>query len=168
LRTGSESESRSPWITLAYSLSNLTLFFIAIFMVLVTVPVVVAAQSVSGAMAVSATVLPPDRSRAPQLISFSVARTGLARLETAAPMAGAVSQIVMVTISSPTNRFAPVRQAPTLVTATHGINRLGATMSSDTSAAQRRAFEIDVGRLTTAENQDTVSVRITYLIVPGT
>ena len=138
-------------------------------MVLATLAEVAPAQSVSGAMAVSATILPPDRARAPQLLSFSVARTGIARLETAAPVAGATSQIVMVTLSSPTDSFAPLAQAPMRVTATHGTNRSGAsTTASDPSPAKRLGYEVDLGTPPAGSSSRAVSVRITYLIVPGT
>jgi hypothetical protein len=160
---------RAAWITRSYSLAHLSRALAAIVMVLATRPTLAPAQSVGGAMAVSATVLPPDRTRPPRLISFSVARTGIARLETAAPIAGAVSQIVMVTISSPTNSFAPVAQAPKLVMATPGRHRSGAaTTPSDGSPAQRLGYDVDVRRSPPDSNLGAVSVRITYLIVPGT
>jgi hypothetical protein len=114
-------------------------------------------------------VLPRDGTRPPHLISFSVARAGIARLETAAPIAGAVSQIVMVTISSPTNSFAPKTHAPTLVMPAHGRNRSGAPPKrSDASPAQRVTYDVDVGRPPIDSSAQAVSVRITYLIVPGT
>src|SRR5690349_15160035 len=108
-------------------------------MLLVTTPTLASAQSVSGAMAVSATILPPDETRAPKLILFSVARTGIARVETAAPVAGAVSQIVMVTVSSPTNSFAPVKQRPMLVFGTLRRTRpADVPMSSDAPLVKRQ------------------------------
>ena len=138
-------------------------------MALATLPTLAPAQSVGGAMAVSATVLPPDGTRPPQLLSLSLARPGIARLETAAPIAGAVSQIVMVTISSPTNSFAPRTQAPRLVMPAHGMNRSGAaTTRPDASPTQREKYDVDFGRPPIDSSSQAVSVRITYLIVPGT
>jgi len=137
-------------------------------MVLVAIPAIAPAQSVSGAMAVSARILPPIDTRPPELISFSVARTGIARLETAAPIAGGVSQIVMITISSPTNSFAPLAQPPVLVRATRRNRSAAMTALTDTSTAQRLGFAVDVGRPAADSSAHAVSVRITYLIVPGT
>ena len=147
---------------------HLTRSLSAIVMVLIAMPAVAPAQSVSSGMAVSARILPPVDTRPPRLISVSVARTGLALLETAAPIAGGVSQIVMVTISSPTNSFAPVTQPAALVKATHRNWSGAGTAPSDTSATQRMGFVVDVGRPPTDSAPHAVSVRITYLIVPGT
>jgi hypothetical protein len=104
--------------------------------------------------------------RRPQLLSASVARTGIARLETAAPIAGAVSQIVMMTLSSPTNSFAPVAQAPTLVPA----RRRSAAVSAPgdpSPATRRRSYEVDVGWPPVGANTRDVSVRVSYLVIPG-
>jgi hypothetical protein len=158
----------SPRMPRTYSLAHLPRSLAAVLIMLATMPAVTPAQSVSGAMAVAATILPPDRARAPQLISVSVSRRGIARLVTTAPIAGAASQIVMVTVSSPTNSFVPVAQAPMRVLATYGANRLGAaTSASDASPAPRLAYEVDVSPPADS-NSGAVSVRITYLIVPGT
>src|SRR5690348_6655311 len=83
----------SPRISRTCSHARRVLARAAMGMLLVAMPTLAPAQSLSGAMAVSATILPPDETRAPKLISFNVARTGIARVETAAPVAGAVSQI---------------------------------------------------------------------------
>lgn len=168
-RTRFASPSRSRCVTRSHSPANLSSPLAALVMMLLAVPAAAPAQSVSGALAVSATVLPPDRARAPQLIRFSVARSGVARIETAAPIAGAVSQIVMVTISSPTNSFAPVLLAPTLVMATPGRHRLdAASKEGDAMPTPRLSYEVDVGRPPVGSNLPAVPVRITYLIVPGT
>jgi hypothetical protein len=75
----------------------------------------------------------------------------------------------MVTISSPTNSFAPTVLAPTLVMATPGSNRLdAATREADAFPTPRLDYEVDVGRPPVGSNPNAVSVRITYLIVPGT
>ena len=164
------SEFWSPRISRSCSHARCVLARAAMGMLLVTTPTVAPAQSVSGAMAVSATILPPDETRAPKLISFNVARTGIARVETAAPIAGGVSQIVMVTISSPTNSFAPVQQKPMLVLGTRcGSRPGGVTTSPDTALVKHHGYDVNVGRQPAiGSTRDTASVRITYLIVPGT
>ena len=150
-----------------YSLANLSLLLATVGMVLGTMPATARAQRVSGTLGVAATILPPDRSQAPQLVSLSLASTGVARVETAPPVAGAVSQIVMVTVSSPTNSFAPIVHAPVLVMATSGAE--GANVAtSETSPAQRQEYSVDLGPPSALSSADSVSVRITYLIVPGT
>jgi hypothetical protein len=150
-----------------YSLANLALMIATVGMVLGTVPATARAQRVSGTLGVAATILPPDGSQAPQLVSVSLAPTGVARVETAPPIAGAVSQIVMVTVSSPTNSFAPIVHAPVLVLAPSAANRSSAT-TSETSPARRKNYSVDLGLPPDGSSTDSVSVRITYLIVPGT
>lgn len=151
-----------------YALSNLPLLLATLSVVLATMPATAWAQHVSGALGVSATILPPDRSQAPQLVSVSLTPTGIARVETAAPIAGAVSQIVMVTVSSPTNSFAPIVHAPVLVLAPSAENRSGATTTAETSRAKRQDYSVDLGPPSAGSSTDSVSVRITYLIIPGT
>jgi hypothetical protein len=160
----------SPRISRTCSHARRVLTRAAMGMLLVTTPTLAPAQSVSGAMAVSATILPPDETRAPKLISFNVARTGIARVETAAPVAGAVSQIVMVTVSSPTHSFAPVTHKPMLVLGTPRGNRSATDATpSDASPATRQGYDVNVGwQPANGSTPDTASVRITYLIVPGT
>jgi len=140
----------------------------AIVMGLIAMPAVAPAQSASSAMAVSARILPPVDTRPPQLISFNVARTGIALLETAAPVAGGVSPIVMVTISSPTNSFAPVTQPAALLKAARRNGSGAVTTPSDTSAPQHLRFTVDLGGPPADSRPHVVPVRITYLIVPGT
>jgi hypothetical protein len=151
-----------------YSLANLSLMLATVGMVLATIPATARAQRVSGTLGVAATILPPDGSQAPQLISVSLAPSGIAHLETAPPIAGAVSQIVMVTVSSPTNSFAPIVHAPLLVLATSAENRSGATTTTETSPAWRQDYSVDLGLPPDGSITDSVSVRITYLIIPGT
>lgn len=148
-----------------YSLAKNSLLLAAISMVFAAMPRTARAQRVSGALGVTATILPPDRSHAPQLVSASITPTGVAHVETVAPIAGVVSQIVMVTVSSPTNSFAPIVHAPVLVLATPGENRASGT---ETSPAPRQDYSVDLGPPPIGTGTDSVSVRITYLIVPGT
>jgi hypothetical protein len=148
------------------SLASLSQALAAICMVFLAMPAVARAQSVSGALGVSATILPPDRSQPPRLLSVSVAHTGVAHLETAPPIAAAASQIVMVTLSSPTNSFAPVEQAPTLVKATRLTHETNA--ATDAIRTRVQGYEVTVGRPSADSGAHVVSVRITYLIVPGT
>ena len=163
-----QAERRSACSAQTLSVANLWLTVATIAFVHITVPAVAPAQSVSGAMAVSATVLPPDGARSPELISVSVARPGIARLETRAPTAATVSQIVMVTLSSPTSSFPPMVQDPTLVPATRRRNAWGAAPTpGDTSVAPRLSYEVHVGRPSLGPNAVPISVRVSYLIVPG-
>lgn len=151
-----------------YSLANLSLLLATVSMVLATIPATARAQRVSGTIGVTATILPPDRSQAPHLVSVSLAPTGVARVETAPPVAGEVSQIVMVTVSSPTNSFAPIVHAPVLVLAPSAGNHSGAMTTSETSPARRQDYSVDLGLPPDGAGTDSVSVRITYLIIPGT
>jgi len=151
-----------------YSLAKNSLLLAAVSMVFATMPRIAWAQHVTGALGVTATILPPDRSQAPQLVSVTLAPTGVARVETAAPIAGRVSQIVMVTVSSPTNSFAPIVHPPVLVLATPVENRPGERATSDTSLAPRQDYSVDLGSPPGGAGTDSVAVRITYLIVPGT
>jgi len=129
------------------------------------------AQSVNGAISVSATIMPPIPTHALRLIAFRVERDGIGRLETAAPVAGSVSQIVMWTVSSSANGFAPVEQAPMLIEAApHGVSPAIGTLSGRTSMV-RVHCEVDLGATDGAPPGSTsreVTVRISYLIVPGT
>jgi hypothetical protein len=150
-----------------YSLANLSLVLATFCTVFVTMPATALAQSVSGALGVSATILPPDRSQAPRLVSVSLARNGIAHLETTPPVAGVASQIVMVTVSSPTNSFAPIVQAPTLVRARPDTEAASAAVV-DTIRTRRLGYEVPFGHPPADTSARAVSVRITYLIVPGT
>ena len=118
-------------------------------------------------LGVSATVLPPIPTQSMELISFRVDRNGIARLETTTPIAGAVSLIVMSTISSSANAFVPVSQAPALVKATHRTEWLEAATRSTESRASRW-YEVDLGSPPVGSEVHDVLVRISYLIVPGT
>jgi hypothetical protein len=151
-----------------YSLAKISVLLATVSMVFATMPGTARAQHVSGTLGVAATILPPDRSQAPQLLSVSLTPSGVARVETAAPIAGVVSQIVMVTVSSPTNSFAPIVHPPVLVLATPGENRSGGAVASETTPALRQDYSVDLSPPQGGAGTDSVSVRITYLIVPGT
>jgi len=137
-------------------------------MALATMPPAAPAQGVSSAMAVSATVLPPIGTQTLRGVSFSVARNGIGRLEAPAPIAGAVSQIVMVTVSTSTNGFVPIAQAPVWVMATRRGNEFEITARSRDAPAPQVRYEIDLGPAPLGSDPHDVSVRISYLIVPGT
>jgi hypothetical protein len=151
-----------------YSLANLSLLLATVSMVLATMPATARAQSASGTLGVAATILPLDKSQAPQLVSVSLAPTGVARVQLAPPIAGAASQIVMVTVSSPTNSFAPIVHAPVLVLAPSAANSSGVTTTSETSPERRQDYSVDLGLTQDGSSSDSIAVRITYLIVPGT
>jgi hypothetical protein len=116
-------------------------------------------------LGVSATVLPPIIRQAVELVSFRVVRKGIARLETTTPIPGAVSLIVMSTVSSSANGFVPVAQSPALVEAAPRREWAeGATLSPDAQAA-RWGYDVPTP---VEPDSDDVSVRIHYIIVPGT
>lgn len=128
------------------------------------------AQNVDGAITVSATILPPVPTQETRVVSFGVTRDGLAQFETTAPIAGAVSQIVMRTVSSSANGFVPVEQAPLRI---FGAQRRAWAFVS--SSRERRAaplhYDVDLGAVGLSppdSSSRSVSVRIEYLIVPGT
>ncbi|HEX7978076.1 MAG TPA: hypothetical protein VF461_05700 [Gemmatimonadaceae bacterium] len=126
------------------------------------------AQSVSGSISVSATVLPPIMMPAVKPVSFRVERNGVAQLETTPPYYGAVSAIVMSTVSSSANGFIPVARPPALVKATRGNALFEATRSAADSVASRWRYEIPLDATPGRTEPHDVIVRITYLIVPGT
>lgn len=135
---------------------------------LAAAPSVALGQRANASLGVSATVLPPIIGRAAELISFRVERTGIARLETTTPIAGAVSLIVMSTVSSSANGFVPVAQSPALVEAAPRREWLEGAMRSTEARASRWGYEVPLGSTPAGPDSTDVSVRITYLIVPGT
>ena len=131
------------------------------------IPADALAQTVSGSLSVSATILPPVTTPAVKPLSFHVERDGTARLETTSPFAGAVSAIVMSTVASSANGFVPVAQRPVLVGATPSSRQLEASAASAAAAPRwRYAIPLDAPADRTATRD--VTVRITYLVVPGT
>jgi len=131
------------------------------------IPAHALAQTVSGSLSVSATILPPVTTPPVKPLSFRVERDGTARLETTSPFAGAVSAIVMSTVASSANGFTPVPQRPALVSATPSREHLEASAASAVVAPRwRYAIPLDAPADRTATHD--VTVRITYLIVPGT
>lgn len=101
-------------------------------------------------------------------VSFRVERNGVAQLETTPPYYGAVSAIVMSTVSSSANGFIPVARPPALVKATRGNALFEATRSAADSVASRWRYEIPLDATPGRTEPHDVIVRITYLIVPGT
>jgi hypothetical protein len=124
------------------------------------------AQSVSGSLTVAATILPPIRTQTVEPLSLRVEENGMARLETTAPFAGAVSAIVMSTVSSSANGFTPIPQRPTLVGAAAAGELLGAAESR--REPSRLRFDIPLDAPADRPEPHDVTVHITYLIVPGT
>jgi hypothetical protein len=119
-------------------------------------------------LGVSATVLPPITTQPAAVISLRMERDGVARLETTTPVAGAVSLIVMRTVSSSANGFVPIAQAPALVKATPRSEWLEAATRSTDPRASRWCYEIELGPAPARSESHDVVVRITYLVVPGT
>ena len=128
------------------------------------------AQNVNGSLAVSATILPPVPKQETRLTAFSVGRNGNAQLETTAPGAGPVAQIVMWSVSSSANGFVPVEQPPMRILAAHATEPNAPTSSRGVPATRLR-FGVDLGAVQGSPVDSTshdVTVRIHYLIVPGT
>jgi hypothetical protein len=89
-------------------------------------------------------------------------------VETTAPVAGPVSQIVMWSVSSSADGFVAVEQPPMLIEA---AQRSAAPAHPWSPQPARVRFVTDVGR-TSSTSADasprSVIVRIHYLVVPGT
>ena len=142
----------------------------AMLMGLATAQPAAQAQGVNGAMAVSVTILPPIPTQATRLISFDMGRDGIGRLETTAPVARSVSQIVMWTVSSSANGFVPVEQAPMLIEATSLQDAQLATWPRESPSARLR-YEVRLGGPAGPPGNSSsrdVTVRVSYVIVPGT
>jgi hypothetical protein len=156
------------WSTQACSRSGALFSAIVICAMHAMAPPVALAQSVTGSLSVSATVLPPIMTPAVKPLSFRVERNGMARLETTPPYYGAVSAIVMSTVSSSANGFIPVARPPALVRATRGSELLEATRSAADSVASRWRYDIPLDATPSRTEPHDATVRITFLIVPGT
>ena len=128
------------------------------------------AQNVNGSLAVSATILPPVANQETRLTGFTVGRDGSAQLETTASIAAPVSRIVMWSVSSSANGFAPGAQAPTRIMAAPRQDSNAADRSRETREMRLR-FGVNLGEPDGApadSSARTVTVRLHYLIVPGT
>ena len=129
------------------------------------------AQRASGSLGVAATILPAIPAHAARLITLDVERDGILRLAMAPPRVGSVTQIVMTTISSSANGFVPLKQEPMLVETMprRGSRELEPRQADGGDPVMR--FELDVGRrgaVPPAFDTRDVTVRISYLVVPGT
>ena len=128
------------------------------------------AQNVNGSLTVSATILPPVAMQRARLTSFSMVRGGIAQLEMTPPVPRSVSQIVMWSVSSSANGFVFVQQAPMLIEAVHTQESDAPTSKRDMQATRVR-FNVNLGATNGSPIDSTsrnVTVRIHYLIVPGT
>lgn len=128
------------------------------------------AQTVHGSMAVSATILPPAPRPETRLTAFSMGRDGVAQLETTSSLAAPVSRIVMWSVSSSTNGFVPVMQAPMRILAAPR-RESDAPMSSRETRELRLRFGVDLGDIglsPTDSSARDVTVHIHCLIVPAT
>ena len=156
------------WSTTTRSNSCSSLSLALTLTSLALAPAVARAQRVTGALSASATILPPIMTQPAALASFSLERNGMAHLETTRPIAGAVSLIVMTTVSSSANGFVPVAQPPALVKATHRPEGLGASTPPADAPGSRWHYEVPLAPSSRRAESGDVSVRISYLIVPGT
>jgi hypothetical protein len=152
----------------SHSFSNSWRSLAVIVAALVVAPSILRTQQVSGALGVTLTVLPPVGTRTVELLAFDVERDGVARLETTAPAAGAVSLIVMATVASSADGFVPVAQAPVLVEASHRRPSPGPAPASRRSRAPRMTYRVNLGPRPAGSDTRDASVRISYLVVPGT
>ena len=153
-----------------HSLSEARLTLAAMLAVLVLARPAAHAQSVNGSLAVSATILPPVPKQETRLTAFSVGRDGKAQLETTAPVAGPVSQIVMWSVSSSANGFVPVEQPPIRIQGAPATEPKASTSWRGMRATRLR-FGVDLGATQGSpvdSSSHDVTVRIHYLIVPGT
>lgn len=155
-----------PW----HSLSEARITLAAILAALALARPAAHAQNVHGSLSVSATILPPIARQETRLTAFSIARDGIAQLETTAPVAGSVSEIVMWSVSSSANGFVAVEQTPMLIGAAHAPEP-EAPPSLRGLRATRLRFGVNLGSNdgwpTDTSTRDVI-VRIHYLIVPGT
>lgn len=140
----------------------------AILVALATAPAITWAQHLGGALGVSLTVLPPASTQPVALLSFRVAGDGIARLETTAPIASSVSAIVMSSVSSSASGFVPLAQAPVLLNATHPRTPREDTTRLPNSRAPQMRYEVELEPAAAHAQSHNVSLRITYLVVPGT
>jgi hypothetical protein len=154
-----------------HSFSGARLSLIVMFVTLATARPEAHAQHVSGALGVAATILPAIPSQAARVVTFDVGRGGTVRLETTAPSVGVVSQIVMYTVSSSANAAGRVEPTPMLV---EGASRPGSpdrVPSRRETRDARMRVDLRLGDATDASPDSSgrdVSVRISYLVVPGT
>jgi hypothetical protein len=158
----------SGWSAQIRSMSGSSLWIAVVVATLTMAPVAAPAQRVSGSLGVSATVLPPVMMQPVELASFRVERDVIARLETTAPIAGAASLIIMSTVSSSANGFVPVAQPPERVRAMPRREWLASATRPTAPQAARWRYEVDLGSPPVGSGSPDVSVRISYLIVPGT
>jgi hypothetical protein len=128
------------------------------------------AQNVNGSLAVFATILPPIERQETRLTAFRMARDGGAHVEMTGPVARSVSQIVMWTVATSPNGLVPVEQTPLLIEAAREPAPESPMPSRDPRATRLR-FDVGLGETSGAATDSSprnVTVRIHYLIVPGT
>ena len=127
-------------------------------------PATAHAQRAGGSIGVSLTILEPLATRAIEVTGFRLGRDGRVTLETTAPTAGRISQLVMARVSSSANGFQPVEQPPVLL----GGERGGEGAVALDARAQRMSHRVDVGRAAPGAEAREVQLRIEYLVVAGT
>ena len=155
-----------PW----HSRSTARLSLVATLAVLPVLHPAAHAQNVHGSLAVSATILPPAPKPETRVTAFSVGRDGVARLETRSSIDAPVSRIVMWSVSSSTNGYVPVMQPPMRIQAARRRESDDPSSSGETREMRSR-FGVDlgdIGRSPADSSARDVTVRLHYLIVPGT
>ena len=129
------------------------------------------AQHVNGSLSVAATILPASPAHPARLIAFDARRNGIARLETAPPRIGTSAQLVTCTMTRSESAPGPVDQGPLLVKTVQRCGSLQLGPSRQGSGGSRMRIELDLGRSGTSSHGSgtrDVTVRIDYLVVPGT
>lgn len=121
------------------------------------------AQRAGGSIGVSVTILEPVATRAVEVTGFRLERDGRATLETTAPAAGRISQLVMARVWSSANGFQPAEEPPVLL----GGDR-GAEVAALDAGTQRMSHRVDVGRAAPGAKAREVQLRFEYLVVAGT
>jgi hypothetical protein len=153
-----------------HSLSDARLTLAAMLAVLAIAWPAAHAQNVDGLLTVSATILPPVAKQVIRSTAFSVARNGSAQLETTAPVAGSVSQIVRWNVSSSAKESVSVDAAPMRIEAAHATESNLPTSLCGMPATRLR-FGVELGATNGSPIDSSsryVTVCIHYLIVPGT
>jgi hypothetical protein len=120
------------------------------------------AQRVGGSIGVSLTILESVATRAVALTGFRLEPDGRATLETTAPTAGRISQLVMARVSSSADGFRPVDATPVLLSGGRDEE------AGRGAGAPRMRHRVDIGRTTSGAAVRDVRLRIEYLVVAGT
>lgn len=158
-------------LALQHSFSGAWLSSVTMLAALAAAPPAAHAQHVNGSLSVAATILPPIPAHAARLITLDAHRSGIVRLETAPPRIGSSSQLVVCTMASSATAPASVEEGPPRVETVQRCGSLELAPSRLGGGEPRMRFELDLGRTVVSSpgsGMREVTVRVDYLIVPGT